>query len=340
MAQSGSGRWAGAARYAAVLAPTVWGSTYLVTTEVLPEGRPMFAGLVRALPAGLLLLLLARGTLPRGRWVWRSLVLGTLNIGLFFFLLFVAAYRLPGGIAAMVGSVQPLIVIGLSAALLGTSIRLIHVGASLLGTVGVVLLLARSAIHLDVIGVAASLAAAGSMAGGIVLTKRWGRPVPLLVFTGWQLVAGGLVLLIPTLLIEGVPTRVTPVNVLGYAYLSIIGACLAYVIWFRGIEQLAASAVSFLGLVSPVVATVLGYLVLNQTLTVWQFVGMICILVAIVTGQTPAPPRTAAPGTGPPGTGPSGADPAGTGPPDTGPRGVPAAPPASSAAAPTPAPGP
>lgn len=300
MSQSAPGWWAGAARYAAVLAPAVWGSTYLVTTEFLPEDRPMFAGLVRALPAGLLLMVFARGSLPRGRWVWRALVLGTLNIGFFFALLFLAAYRLPGGIAAMVGSVQPLIVIGLSALALGTSVRLIHIGASVLGTIGVVLLLARSAIHLDAIGVAASLAAAGSMAAGIVLTKKWGRPVPLLVFTGWQLVAGGLVLLVPTLLIEGIPDRVTPVNLLGYAYLSIVGACLAYVIWFRGIEQLAASAISFLGLFSPVVATVLGYLVLGQTLTAWQLVGMVCILVAIVTGQAPAPPRVGHHGAAPP----------------------------------------
>lgn len=300
MSQSAFGRWSGIARYTAVLAPTVWGSTYLVTTEVLPEGRPMFAGLVRALPAGLLLLLFTRGSLPRGQWIWRSLVLGTLNIGLFFFLLFVAAYRLPGGIAAMIGSVQPLMVIGLSAVLLGTSIRLIHIGASVLGTVGVVLLLARSAIHLDAIGVVASLAAAASMAGGIVLTKKWGRPVPLLVFTGWQLVAGGLVLLVPTLVIEGVPTEVTPVNLLGYAYLSLIGACLAYVVWFRGIEQLAATAASFLSLLSPVVATVLGYLVLGQGLTAWQFVGMFCILVAIMIGQRPAPPRGASDASPPP----------------------------------------
>lgn len=293
MSPSRPGGWSAGTRYLAVLAPAVWGSTYLVTTEMLPEGRPMFAALVRALPAGLLLLLIARGSLPRGRWIFRSAVLGTLNIGLFFALLFVAAYRLPGGIAAMVGSVQPLIVIGLSAALLGTSIRLIHIGASILGTVGVVLLLARSAIHLDAIGVAASLAAAGSMASGIVLTKKWGRPVPLLVFTGWQLVAGGLVLLVPTLLIEGVPTQITGVNLLGYAYLSLIGSCIAYVVWFRGIEQLTAPAVSFLGLFSPVVATILGYLVLAQGLTAWQFVGMLAILVAILAGQAPAPQRGA-----------------------------------------------
>jgi probable blue pigment (indigoidine) exporter len=284
------GRLKGVAPYTAVLAPSVWGSTYLVTTQWLPPGAPMFAGLLRALPAGLLLLLLARGSLPRGVWVPRALVLGTLNIGVFFVLLFVAAYRLPGGTAATVGSVQPLFVIVLSAVALGTSIRLVHVGASVLGIVGVTLLLSRSRIDLDPIGVIAALAAALSMASGIVLTKKWGRPVPLLVFTGWQLVAGGLVLLAPTLLVEGVPEHITATNALGYLYLGIIGSCIAYTLWFRGIERLPASAMSFLGLASPVVATVLGYLYLGQGLAAWQLVGMVCVLLAVVAGQLPGRP--------------------------------------------------
>jgi probable blue pigment (indigoidine) exporter len=277
-----------AAPYIAVLAPMTWGSTYLVTTQWLPPGAPMFAGLLRALPAGILLLLLVRGSRPRGVWVLRSLVLGTLNIGLFFALLFAAAYRLPGGTAAMVGSVQPLIVIVLSAVALGVSIRLVHVAASILGATGVVLLLTGSTIHLDAIGIAAALGAATSMASGIVLTKKWGRPVSLLVFTGWQLVAGGLVLLVPTLVIEGVPDSITSVNVGGYLYLGLVGSCLAYTLWFRGVEQLPAAAVSFLGLFSPVVATLLGYLYLGQGLVFVQFVGMVCVLIAVLLGQRPA----------------------------------------------------
>jgi hypothetical protein len=46
-------------------APAVWGSTYVITTTLLPDGRPLLAGVLRALPAGLLLLALTR-TLPRG----------------------------------------------------------------------------------------------------------------------------------------------------------------------------------------------------------------------------------------------------------------------------------
>lgn len=49
------------------VAPTVWGTTYLVTTELLPPGHPMFAALTRSLPAGLIALVLSR-RLPRGRW--------------------------------------------------------------------------------------------------------------------------------------------------------------------------------------------------------------------------------------------------------------------------------
>lgn len=65
------------------LAPVSWGTTYVVTTELLPPERPLFTALVRALPAGLLLLVFAR-VLPRGAWWWKAGVLGALNIGAFF----------------------------------------------------------------------------------------------------------------------------------------------------------------------------------------------------------------------------------------------------------------
>jgi drug/metabolite transporter (DMT)-like permease len=103
----------------AAMAPTAWGTTYLVTTELLPANRPFLAAALRALPAGLLLLAFTR-TLPRGRWWAKAAVLGMLNIGAFFALLFTAR---------------------------------------------------------------------------TTLTKRWGRRVPLLAFTSWQLVAGGAFLL-------------------------------------------------------------------------------------------------------------------------------------------------
>ncbi|GAA0298338.1 EamA family transporter [Streptomyces polychromogenes] len=268
------------------LAPAIWGSTYLVTTELLPEGRPLLASLLRALPAGLILVLIGR-TLPKGIWWWRALVLGVLNIGAFFYLLFVAAYHLPGGVAALVMSIQPMIVLLLGAALLKDKIKPIHLISCALGAGGVALLVLQPNAGLNATGVIAGLLGALSMASGIVLTKRWGRPegVGLLPFTGWQLTVGGLVLLPITLIGEGLPSEITGKNLWGFAYLGIIGALFAYAIWFRGVARLPALAVSFLSFASPLAATLLGYFVLDQSLSPIQIVGALTVVASVILAQ-------------------------------------------------------
>ncbi|BCJ41835.1 ABC transporter permease [Actinoplanes ianthinogenes] len=268
------------------LTPMVWGTTYAVTTEFLPPGRPLLAGVLRALPAGLLLLAITR-EMPRGAWWWKSAVLGALNIGLFFALLFVSAYRLPGGMAAVLGAVQPLVVAGLSALVLGERASVRTVIAGVIGAVGVALAVLTATARLDPIGIVAGLAGAASMATGLVLTKRWGRPgVSLLTSTGWQLAAGGLTLLAITLVAEGLPATLTGENLFGYAYLALIGTSLAYVLWFRGLERLPATRVSLLSLLSPVTATVIGWAALGQALTFVQVTGMVLAFGAVLWGQS------------------------------------------------------
>lgn len=292
-----SGQRVAATSAITALAPAVWGSTYLITTEFLPPDVPLLAATVRALPAGLLLLLLTR-VLPKGVWWWRAAVLGVLNIGAFFYLLFLAAYHLPGGVAALVMSVQPMIVLLLGAVLLGDRIRPVHLASCVIAAVGVGLLVLQPGADLDAVGVVAGLLGALSMASGIVLTKRWGRPegVTLLTFTGWQLTAGGLFLLPITLLGEALPSRLTWENVGGFAYLSIIGALIAYVLWFRGLSRLPALAASFLSFTSPLCATILGYLFLDQSLRPLQLLGAAAVIGAVVLAQprarkpAPAPP--------------------------------------------------
>lgn len=271
------------------LAPAVWGTTYAVTTQWLPEDRPLLAAMLRALPAGLVLLAVGH-RLPRGSWWWRAAVLGTLNIGAFFALLFVSAYRLPGGVAATLGAVQPLVVAGLAAALLAERVRLRTALAGLAGVTGIALLVLRADARLDGAGLAAGLAGTVCVALGMVLTRRWGRPVPLLTFTGWQLAAGGLVLVPVVLAVEGLPAGLTAQNVGGFAYLGVVGTAAAYALWFRGLERLPVAAVSFLGLLSPVVAAVVGWIALGEGLTAGQLAGMVLALAGLAVGATT--PRT------------------------------------------------
>lgn len=268
------------------LAPAIWGTTYYVTTEYLPPDRPLLASLLRALPAGLLLVAITR-QLPRGEWWWRSFVLGALNIGAFLPLLFLAAYRLPGGVAATVGAIQPLFVAVLATKVLDQRLTTKTVVAGLAGVVGVSLLVLRANAALDALGVAAALGGAAVMATGVVLSKRWVSPAPLLATTGWQLVAGGLVLLPVTFLVEDLPAAFTAQNIAGYVYLSTIGAAISYALWFRGIKLLKATQVTFLGLLSPVVATLVGWLALGQGLTDTQLLGAAVVLTAMVVMQRP-----------------------------------------------------
>lgn len=271
------------------LAPVVWGSTYAVTTELLPPDRPLLAAAVRALPAGLILLVITRGLPPTPVWWARAIVLGVLNIGAFFYLLFVAAYQLPGGVAALVGSVQPLFVLFISAWALGSRVRGSQLWACLVAVAGIAMLVLRDDAGITPLGVVAALLGALCMASGVVLTKRWGRPpgVTVLGFTAWQLTAGGLVLLPATLAMEGLPSSLEPRNVLGFAYLSVIGAMIAYAVWFRGIDRLAPLTVSFLGFFSPLTATALGSLLLGEAFTVLQAIGAALVVVALVLVQLP-----------------------------------------------------
>lgn len=264
------------------LAPVAWGATYLVTTEFLPPDRPLLAAVLRSLPAGLVLLAALR-KLPEGALWWKAAVLGLLNFGAFFALLFVAAYRLPGGVAAMVGAVQPLLVAVLASRVLGERLGPVKIGAGAAGIAGVGLLVLSADARLDAAGVLAALGGAASMAAGIVLTKRWQPPAGPLVSTAWQLVAGG-VFLIPVMLVfegPGLPSF-TAANLAGYLYLALVGTVLAYWLWFRGIRQLPASSVSFLSLLSPVVATAAGAAVLGESFAPGQLVGLGLILGALV----------------------------------------------------------
>lgn len=271
------------------LAPIIWGSTYIVTSEFLPPNSPLMAALIRALPAGILLIIVTR-TLPKGHWWWRIAILGFLNIGFFFYCLFYAATYLPGGMAALVMSSQALMVIVLSRFLLKSTLTFQHVLAGIIGITGIGLLVLNNHANLNQTGIFIALLGTLSMALGVVLTKKWGRPegMSLLGFTGWQLLFGGLMLAPVALTVEGIPNHISLTNVLGYLYLGIIGAIVGYFLWFRGIEKLPAISISFLGFLSSVSACVLGYIFLNQTFTLIQIIGAVAILSSIVlSNKTP-----------------------------------------------------
>ena len=266
----------------------VWGSTYAVTQLWLPPDRPFFAAAARVLPAGLLLLLWVR-RLPRGRWWGRSLALGALNHGIFFALLYVGAYRLPSGLGSTLTAISPLIVMATAFLVLRERQPWVTVAAAVagIGGVGVLVWSHDRAGAVDPIGLAAALGAVLASSVGFVLVKRWSPPDDVIVTTSWQLVAGGLLLVPLAALTEGAPPALDGSAIAALLYLGLVGSALGYVLWFRGLTRMDAGSVAVVGLLNPVVGTVLGVVLLAEPFGPVTLVAMAVTLGSVLIAQEP-----------------------------------------------------
>lgn len=270
----------------AALPPAIWGSTYLVTTELLPADKPLTAAVLRILPVGLLLVLFNRHWPRPDQWL-KLTVLSLLCMSLLHWPLFVSAYRLPGGLAALLVCAQPLIVLVLGYALFDQRTPLRVMVAACLGFAGVALvLISPTRLAWDTLGILAAALAACSMALGTLLIRRWQLEMPVFAFTGWQLLLGGL-LLLPFMLWFELPVPDLQVgHIGGYLYLAVLGTLIPYLLWFRAMRSLEPVLISIFLLLSPLSALVLGYLFLQQALTLWQGVGALVVFAGIVLSQT------------------------------------------------------
>lgn len=266
------------------IAPAAWGSTYFVTREFLPADYPIYGAAIRALPAGLVLLAVARRR-PHGSWWWKSLVLGALNMSAFFILVYVAAQLLPTSVASVVMAMSPVVMMGIAWGLLSERPGVMPALGAGLGITGVCVMVLTGEESINLLGVMASVAAMTISSVGYVLTKKWGGDVPVLASTSWQLIAGGLLLLPVAAIVEGAPPVVDASAAAAFAYISLIATALAYVGWFTGLRHLSAGTVGLVGLLNPVTGVVLGTLVAGERPTVQQLVGIVLVLAGVVLGQ-------------------------------------------------------
>lgn len=266
------------------LAPAIWGTTYIVTSQFLPPDRPFIAALLRVLPAGIALLIWCRRFPLRNEW-WKLIVTGILNIGAFQALLFIAAYRLPGGLAAVIGAIQPLLVMMLAWCVDRQRSPWVAVLSAVTGIIGMALLLLSPHTVLDPLGIMAAFSGAVSMALGTWLSRRWAISLPVVALTGWQLLTGGVVLAPVAWLVDPPLQGVTLTQAAGYLWLCVAGAMIAYGLWFRGISRLPSVAVSALSLLSPVTAVLLGWIFLGQKIEGVALGGLIVVLLSVLSIQ-------------------------------------------------------
>ncbi len=272
------------------IAPIAWGSSYFVTRQFLPEGDPLWGATLRALPAGIILMLIAR-RLPRGSWWWKSLVLGALNVGAFFVLIYIAAQLLPSSVASTIMATSAGVVMLLAWPLLAERPSEFAVGGAVVGFGGVCVLLLGERIAVEPWGVVASLAAMLMSSVGFILTRRWASTQPIIAVTSWQLVAGGLLVLPFAVLVEGAPPALDAMAILGFLYVTVVATALAFVAWFTGLRHLPAGTVGLVGLLNPVTGVALGTFLAAEQFGLRQAIGTLLVLLGVLIGQRHRPAR-------------------------------------------------
>ena len=268
----------------AAVGPMVWATTYIVTEKFLPPDRPLFSAMLRALPMGLVLLAWLRVLPPRGWW-GRTVLLGILNIGAFFPLIYLSAYHLPGGVAATVQAILPLLVMLWAFLLVRERAPVLRVLGGAVGLAGVALLVAGTTEGITFIGMFGAVASVLCTSLGAVLVKKWPPPVDSLTFVSWQLVVGGLALVPFALLVEGAPPAIDLPAFAGYLWIGVAGTGIAYWCWFSAIRALPAGSVALISLLNPVTATVLGVALAAELFGLPQAVGMVLVVGGVVLGQ-------------------------------------------------------
>jgi drug/metabolite transporter (DMT)-like permease len=269
----------------------VWGSTYLAIRVMVETMPPLLAAGARFLVAGAVMvaaLALLRGAsaLRPGR----TELLGALLIGLLLpganAVVTVAEQEVPSGLAALLIASIPLWVILLRLlARDGVSRR--SVAAVLVGFAGVALLIRPGEQSGDatVIGLLTCVAAAVMWATGSFATPRLTLPKDPLVSTGWQMLLGGVVITLAGLAageagdvhVEAFSTR----SLVALAYLIAIGSWVAYTAYAWLLQNAPISKVSTYAYVNPVVAIVLGWLILDEVVTGVTLVGAAIIVVSV-----------------------------------------------------------
>jgi drug/metabolite transporter (DMT)-like permease len=269
----------------------VWGSTYLAIRVAVREGAgwgPFWLGATRVLVAAVVLfgfnalrgarikptrselgILAATGILL---WVGGN---GAVNW---------AEQRIDSGLAALIVGTMPIWVALMESLIDRRRPSLLLSTSLLVGFGGLVVLtypMLDDGVRSDLVGVLAVVFAAISWGFGSIIVNR--RPLRFdpIVISGWQQLAGGVGFALIALMVSEPAPRPTPEAWVAWAYLVVFGSLLAYTCFVYALKLLPTTVVMTYAYVNPVIAVLLGWVILSEPITGYTVVGMALIVAGV-----------------------------------------------------------
>jgi len=270
----------------------VWGSTYLAIRVGVLELPPFWMGGIRLVTAGTILLAIALLTgrrLPRDAASWGWLVLtGILILGVALGSMFWAEQHLESGLAALVACVSPLLMaLYGSIGPRGDRLTARIMAGLLIGLAGVAILVdpawARTGGAAPFIAVGVIIASSNAWSGGSVLAKRKLEKVGPLVSSAIHSLVGGVFLLLLDLILRGGSIPAASGRAwAALAYLTVFGSVIAYSAYVYLVRHMEPARAGTFTYINPVIAVLLGALLLGEAITWRVLLGGAVILAGLV----------------------------------------------------------
>ncbi|GIV37534.1 MAG: drug/metabolite exporter YedA [Cyclobacteriaceae bacterium] len=268
----------------------IWGTTYLALRIGVKEFPPFLLVAIRQTTAGMLVLaaLFFSGTrvqLPAAL-LGRQTVAGFLMITLGNGLVAWSEVYIPSGVAAVLCSALPVAVILVNLAAYGIRPSATVVVGTVIGLAGMLLMFSE---HLDELvnkeyrlGIGCTLLAVLSWAAGSVwLKSREGASNPFLN-AGLQMLTGGVLCLPFSLWLDGPhPEEISSTVLYALGYLVLFGSVIAYASYLYALKTLPLAVVSLYAYINPVVAVILGWVVLDEKLNLKIGIAVAIVLLGI-----------------------------------------------------------
>lgn len=271
----------------------IWGTTYLALRIAVLHFPPFLFTAIRQCTAGLLLLAFIF-TVGKAKWPSKELLARQAIAGFFMIsmgngLVAWAEMHIPSGVAAIICSLMPLLVI-----LINLTIHredrptLPIILGVVMGLAGIILIFSEHIAEFSkteyIVGIAFTFTAVAAWAGGSIWIKKKNVESNLFVNAGLQMFFGGF-LLFPFSLAFDDLNNITWTPEVGYSllYLIIFGSLIAYASYAYALRKLPMTLVSLYAYVNPLVAVILGWLVLQEKLNMQIWIAIIITIAGIYT---------------------------------------------------------
>ena len=268
----------------------IWSSAFTSARIIVADAPPILSLSLRFLISGLIGIALARflgqtWRLTPGQWR-ATIVFGLCQNALYLGLNFVAMQTVEASLASIIASTMPLAV-GLAGWVIFRE-RLSALGVLGLcaGAGGVALIMgARMQAGADFYGIALCFIAVASLTVATLMVRGASSGGNLLMIVGLQMLVGAGFLVIPGLMFDQSEVTWSVKLVLAFSYTVLMPGLVATFIWFWLVQRIGAVKAATFHFLNPFFGVLIAAVLLGETLSVWDIVGVVIIMVGILSVQ-------------------------------------------------------